>query len=95
MWQQSTLAPDMILLNNSVNLENGRQHVNSINRKILKPRKLSTVPGQENNFNSTGVNPVSSKINGKVSHLIGQKQVPEFLSGLKRKQKDAAQANTN
>jgi len=40
MGQQRKLAPDMILFNDSVNLENGKQHVNSINRKILKLRKL-------------------------------------------------------
>lgn len=46
------LAPDIILFNNSVNLENGKQHVNSINRKILELRKPPTTPGQENNSNS-------------------------------------------
>lgn len=35
MWQQRELAPDMILFNNSVNLENGKQHVNSINKNYL------------------------------------------------------------
>lgn len=75
------LAPDMILFNNSVNLENGKQNVNSINRKILKLRKLQTAPGQENNSNSSKLHPVSSKINGKVSHSIGHNHIPEFVSG--------------
>lgn len=75
------LAPDIILFNNSVNLENGKQHVNYINRKILKLRKLPTAPGQENNNNSTKLHPLFNKINGKLSHSIGQDCVPEFVSG--------------
>lgn len=75
------LAPDIILFNNSVNLENGKQHVNSINSKILKLRKLPTASGQESNSNSTTLHPLSSKINGKVSHSIGQDHVSEFVSG--------------
>lgn len=74
------LAPDMILFNNSVNLENGKQHVNSINRKILKLRKLPTAPGHENNSNSTKLQPLSSKINGKLAHSVREDRIPEFVS---------------
>lgn len=75
------LAPDMILFNNSVNLKKGKQNVNSINRKILKLRKLQTAPRQESNSNTTKLHPpVSSKINGKVSHSIGHDHIPEFVS---------------
>lgn len=41
------------------------------------------MPGQENNSNNIGLNPLSSKIGGKVSHLIEQDQVPDLFSGLK------------
>lgn len=94
MWQQRELAPDMILFNNSVNLENGKQHVNSINKNYLNWGSRKQCQGKKNNSKSTGLNPASSKISGKVSHLIGQDQVPEFLSGLKRQQKYPAQAYT-
>lgn len=75
------LVPDMILFNNSVNLENGKQHLNPINRKMLKMRKLPITLGEENNSNSTKLHPQSSKISSKVSHPIGQGHVPEFASG--------------